>query len=84
MNITKNLDRCLQIKKHIFLFQDFGGLVNNKFDSFLVQFYWFSPLAATSHVYKLLDNQIENIFFFSICSRLNEVFILFKLICHFL
>ena len=60
MDVPKNFDWRLQLQKHVVLREDLGGLVDDKFDNFLVEFDRLSPLLLLNFG-ELLNDHIQSV-----------------------
>ena len=63
MHISKDLNWSFEVEEHRFRVEHFDDLINQKFDRFLIEFYWLSPCAAFD-LNELGDNRVDGDLFF--------------------
>ena len=74
MDIPENFDWRLQLQKHVVLHEDLGGLVDDEFYNFLVEFDGLAPLLLLNFS-ELLDGHIQRVLLLSVCGWRNKIFV---------
>ena len=77
MDVSEDLDGCLEVKQHILRHEDFHRFINKELDRLLVEFDGLAPCPIFD-LDQLLNNQVDDKFAFCFGLRRYEILVLLE------